>query len=216
VAGTLLGDFRVRQQKAACEGWPTRDLGAEIQQPVVSDVPALLISGERDPVTPPANGEKVVRTLKNGLHLIVPDAGHSTEGMHGNDCLNGVIDTFIASGTTQGLDTSCVARMRRPDFVLNWGGPEVKLTQADLERLTGTYADPAAGRVAKADVVNHRLRITLDGTPVLLVATAPNRFRIEGFSPQLVATFQMAGERAASMTLGEPGTPDQVLQRRRE
>ena len=213
VAGTMLGDFRIRQQKAACEGWPTRDLGPEILTPVVSDVPALLISGERDPVTPQSNGAKVVRTLKNGLHLIIADAGHSTQGMKGNDCLDGVMDSFIAAGTIQGLDTSCVARMRRPDFLLSPGDPEVKLARTDLERLAGTYEDAASGQVARADVVGNRLRVTLDGTPALLVATSPTRFRVEGFSPEMSVAFQMAGGRATRMTIVNPGAPEQVLTR---
>jgi hypothetical protein len=213
VAGTMLGDFRIRQQKAACEGWPTRDLGPEILKPVVSDVPALLISGERDPVTPRSNGEKVVRTLKNGLHLIIADAGHSTQGMGGNDCLDRVMDSFIAAGTIQGLDTSCVARMRRPDFLLSPGDPEVKLTRADLERLAGTYEDAASGQIAKASVVGNRLRVTLDGTPALLVATSPTRFRIEGFSPEMAVVFQLAGGRAIGMTMIRPGAPDVEMKR---
>lgn len=42
VAGTFLGDFRIRRQKAACEGWPVRDLGPDVHAPVVADVPSRL------------------------------------------------------------------------------------------------------------------------------------------------------------------------------
>jgi len=214
VAGTMLGDFRIRQQKAACEGWPTRDLGKEIQTPVVSDVPALLVSGERDPATPAANGEKVVRTLKNGRHLIITDAGHSTEGMQGNDCLFGVVAAFIEAGTAQGLDTSCVTRMRRPDFVLSFGGPVVTLAPADLERLAGTYENTDLGLTARVDVVRNRLRVQLQGKQTLLVATSPTRFWIEGFSPANAVAFQESEGRISAMTLSEPGAPELVLTRK--
>ena len=193
VAGTFLGDFRLRKQIAACEGWPIRDLGKEILEPVVSDVPALLISGERDPVTPAKNGEKVVKTLKNGRHLIIADAAHGSEGMEGNDCVFGVMAAFIEAGTVQGLDTSCVARMRRPDFLLSFGDPEVTLSRAELERLAGTYKDADSGLVGQVDVVGNRLRFRMENNVALLVATSPTRFRIEGFSPKNAVVFP--GER---------------------
>ena len=214
VAGTYLGDFRIRKQQAACEGWPVRDLGKEILAPVVSDVPALLISGERDPATPAANGTQVARTLKNSLHLIITDAAHSTDGMQGTDCLDGVMTTFIESGTTRGLDTSCVANIRRPDFVLSFGDPEVQVARADLDKLAGTYADAKTGTVAQVDVVANRLRVTFDGTPALLIATSPTRFRIEGFTPDRTVTFQAGGGGITSMTLAASGAPDVVLQRK--
>jgi pimeloyl-ACP methyl ester carboxylesterase len=213
VEGTMLGDFRIRQQSAACERWPVRDLGKEIQTPVVSDVPALLISGERDPVTPAVNGEQVVRTLKNGLHLVIADAGHSTQGMGGNDCLDGVMAAFIEAGTTQGLDTACVSQMRRPDFVLSFGDPEVRLGRADLERLAGTYKKAEMGLTAQIAVVANRLRLTLDGNMVLLIATSPTRFRMEGFSPQYGVAFQQSEGRVTGLVLSEPGAPDLVMTR---
>jgi pimeloyl-ACP methyl ester carboxylesterase len=206
VAGTMLGDFRIRKQKAACEGWPIRDLGKEIMQPVVSEVPALLVSGERDPVTPAANGEKVVRTLKNGRHLIIADAGHSTQGMTGSDCLDGMIATFIEAGTAQGLDTSCVTGIRRPDFLLSFGDPEVALSPADLGRLAGSYKNAENGLTAEVDVVANRLRMKIEGTPTLLVATSPTRFRIEGFSPARSIVFKTEGDRITGLSLIEPGS----------
>lgn len=119
--GTFLGDFRLRRQKAACEGWPVRDLGPDLQAAAVSDVPSLLISGERDPATPPSNGERAARTLKRARHLVVPDAAHNTDGLEGTDCVSNLIAAFIEAGAPEGLDTSCVSRIRRPDFPLSFG-----------------------------------------------------------------------------------------------
>lgn len=214
VAGTFLGDFRVRLQKAACEGWPTRDLGPETRKPVVSDVPALLISGERDPATPAENGETVVRTLKRGRHFVIADGGHSSQGMSGGDCISNRIAAFIEAGSAEGLDTSCIAQMRRPDFFLSFGDPEVTVSRADLERLVGSYADKETGLVAKMDLVGSRLRITFsDGFQLLLIPTSPTRFRFEGMAPGRTLTFQMAGGKATAVTQSGPGEPDLVLKR---
>jgi pimeloyl-ACP methyl ester carboxylesterase len=213
VAGTFLGDFRIRQQQAACEGWPMRDLGPRIQTPVVSEVPALLVSGERDPATPAANGDKVVRTLRRGRHIIIEDGGHSTNGMTGNNCLFGRIAAFIEVGYLEGLDLSCLKEMRRPEFATSFGDPEVEVAKADLARLVGSFQSKEVGLAAQVDLVGSRLRATFsDGYRVLLIPTAPTRFRVEGATGRTVA-FQLTGGKATAITLIQAGQPELVLQR---
>lgn len=215
VAGTVLGDFRVRQQLAACEGWPTRDLGQDVQAPIVSDIPTLLVSGERDPATPASSGHRVARTLKRGLHLVIADAGHSTSGMKGTDCFFGMVGAFIESGRTEGLDTSCAAGMKRPDFVLSLGDPEVTVSRADLDRLVGSYADEKTGMLAQVDVVEGRLRLQLvNGPAMMLISTSPTRFRLEGLAPSNTMIFQLSGGRATEAVLSLPGEDAKVLKRR--
>jgi len=41
-------------------------------QPVTSSVPALLFSGDQDPVTPPERAEEVAKHLANGRHAAGP------------------------------------------------------------------------------------------------------------------------------------------------
>jgi hypothetical protein len=89
----------------------------------------------------------------------------------------------------------------------------VTLARTDLEKLAGTYKDEASGLVAQVDVVANRLRVTFDGEAALLIATAPTRFRIEGFAPNRTVSFQETGGRITSMTLTRAGAPDLVLQR---
>jgi pimeloyl-ACP methyl ester carboxylesterase len=118
VQGTFLGDFRIRAQQAACAAWPVPPVSREFLDPVTSGVPVLLISGERDPVTPPGNAERAARTLKNSLHVVMPDAGHGYEGIEGAQCANELTVKVVEAGTVQGLDTSCMARTKRPEFLL--------------------------------------------------------------------------------------------------
>ncbi|HWN41704.1 MAG TPA: alpha/beta fold hydrolase [Thermoanaerobaculia bacterium] len=218
VAGTFLGDFRVRRQKAACEGWPVRDLGPDLQAPVVSDVPALLISGERDPATPSSNGERVARTLKRARHIVVPDGSHYLEGMQGGDCVHGLVAAFIEAGRAEKLDTSCLARMRRPDFEL----PEVKVARADLERLPGTYTHEEMGMALKVELESDALRISvLKGPPfprVRLIPTSPTRFRWEGdgMAPGLAVVFQGAEGKATALSVVQPNKPAEVVMKRSE
>jgi len=125
VAGTFLGDFRIRVQRAACAEWPAVKVPESFLKPVVSDVPALVIAGERDPATPPSDNEEATRTLRHSQYVVIPGAGHGWNGFKGQECLYGLYVKTVEDGAVDRLDTSCVAKMERPAFVLSPGDPEV-------------------------------------------------------------------------------------------
>lgn len=115
---TFLGDYRLQQQREACELWPRAKVNADYFKPVRSDVPVLILTGEWDPVTPPANGDFVARTFPNSLHIVVPHGAHSLGGLEGLDCIERLNTEFVERGTNKGLDTSCLKNIRRRGFVL--------------------------------------------------------------------------------------------------
>ncbi|HMG23385.1 MAG TPA: alpha/beta fold hydrolase, partial [Kofleriaceae bacterium] len=130
IAGTYLQGYRVRQQIAACKDWPRGEVPADYHQPVRSDVAVLLISGPYDPVTPPRFAEQVVKQLSHGRHVIVPDGHHGSGGLSREDCITGLTTAFIERGTADGLDTACVADMKRPPFITDDAGFAALLQQA--------------------------------------------------------------------------------------
>jgi pimeloyl-ACP methyl ester carboxylesterase len=214
VQGTFLGDFRIRAQQAACAVWPVPPVSREFLDPVVSDVPTLLVSGERDPVTPAAHAERAAQTLKNSLHVVVPDGGHGFTGIQGaNECVNSLMIRFVETGTLQGLDTSCMARVKRPEFVLR-RDPDVEVPADQLTRLAGTYQEPESGMEIRVETLGRGLRAMYvgDGGPMVLVATSPTRFRVEGLRDAM--TFRISGGRATTLVLEQPGEPDLTLTRR--
>jgi pimeloyl-ACP methyl ester carboxylesterase len=113
-AGTFLGDFRVRQQMAACGEWPRARVEPGHREPVRADVPVLLLSGERDPVTPPAFAERARQRLANGLHVVIPFGSH----LNPWTCIDEVRWQLVDKGAVQGIDTSCMQRIERPPFAL--------------------------------------------------------------------------------------------------
>lgn len=115
---TFLGDYRLQQQREACGLWPRATINSDYFEPVVSDVPVLMITGEWDPVTPPANGDFVARTFSNNLRVVVPHGAHGLGGLEGADCVDRLMAEFVGRGTTRGLDPSCVKNIRRRGFVL--------------------------------------------------------------------------------------------------
>jgi pimeloyl-ACP methyl ester carboxylesterase len=115
---TFLGGYRLVQQRAACALWPRGEIPSNYAEPTRSDVPVLITTGQWDPVTPPAHGDKTAKYLPNSLHVVVPFGGHGFNGLSGLGCIDNLIDSFIERGSVKGLDTSCVKAIVRKGFQL--------------------------------------------------------------------------------------------------
>jgi len=115
-AANPFGNYRVFQQTRACSLWPRGEIPADYREPVRSDVPALIFSGNLDPVTPPQRGEEVARYLPNSRHVIIPEGGHGPFGLTNIDCLDKLMLEFIEKGDAKNLDVSCVEQMKPPPF----------------------------------------------------------------------------------------------------
>ena len=115
---TFLGDYRLRQQREACALWPRATVSADYGNPVRSSVPALILTGEWDPVTPPSNAEAVARNLPNSLNLVVPHGAHGFGGLEGLECIDRLLTEFVERGSAKELDSSCVKKIHRRGFNL--------------------------------------------------------------------------------------------------
>jgi pimeloyl-ACP methyl ester carboxylesterase len=215
VSGTFLGEFRIRQQLAACAAWAARAPDPAFVAPLESAIPTLLLSGERDPVTPASNGESVARHLTNGRHLVIADGAHGSDGMSGLDCLSQISNAFIAAGAIDALDTSCVANMARPPFVLAGAGPTVTLSAAELAALAGRFRHAEAGLELTIEVSGEGLRMSLPGQPPLaLRALSAEKFEPVGLPPGYALVFERdAAGRAVALSFLEPSAPPMRLER---
>ncbi|WP_286070315.1 alpha/beta fold hydrolase [Stenotrophomonas sp. 57] len=90
---------------AACPAWPHRPAPAANAVPLRSDVPALLLSGELDPVTPPRYAEQVLKGLPNGRALVARGQGHGTLNA---GCMPRLLGQFIDTTQAKALDASCL------------------------------------------------------------------------------------------------------------
>jgi fermentation-respiration switch protein FrsA (DUF1100 family) len=195
-----------QQDRGACGRRPVQ-LGPGFLAPTVSDVPTLIVSGERDPVTPPSGGEKALRHIRRGIHVVIPDGAHSDTGMKGLDCEDEMALRLIETGSTERFDSSCVTRIERPAFALRLGDPEVTVAAADLDRLAGIYREGISGYEARVEVVGgKRLRARFsDGGTLLLVPISPTRFRT--VYDRLTVVFRLEEGRAAGLSLERYGQP---------
>jgi pimeloyl-ACP methyl ester carboxylesterase len=113
----VMGAALVSNFQDVCDGWPRADLPANWHDPVSTDHPVLLLSGEFDPVTTSDMGDAVALGFPNGLHLVVPGAGHgSSSNPVAASCSTQIIGDFVRAGSTRGLDVSCLARVDRLPF----------------------------------------------------------------------------------------------------
>lgn len=117
--GTLLGNQLVEAILAQCEVWPHGTRPADFHVPLTSDKPVLVLSGELDPVTPPAYGDVIMLGLSNGRHLILKGQGHA---LFARGCTPHLIDEFIARNDPLGLDASCLDRLGPTPAFINFNG----------------------------------------------------------------------------------------------
>ncbi|HMC21888.1 MAG TPA: alpha/beta hydrolase, partial [Thermoanaerobaculia bacterium] len=106
-AGTLLGDYRIRRQIAACEQW-TPGMTARTRIPRDSSVPILLITGELDPVTPP----RWMAAIPKAHAIVLANSGHVDD----TTCAIPLEVAFFDAGSFDHLDESCAKTIKRPPF----------------------------------------------------------------------------------------------------
>lgn len=110
-ADTVLGPDLSRMFFSACSVWPKGSRPAGFNTPLQSKVPALLMSGELDPVTPPEYGERVLKGLPNGRHVVLRGQAHNVFHI---GCMPKLLSQFIESADAKALDTGC---LKSVDFV---------------------------------------------------------------------------------------------------
>jgi pimeloyl-ACP methyl ester carboxylesterase len=212
-AGTFLADYRLRQQRRACEIWPAMSPAAGFAEPVASQAPTLLLSGEWDPVTPPSQAEAALRHLPQGRHLVVRSGGHSFEGLLGVECVTGLMTTFVEAGSAEGLDTGCLSGIKRPPFPTSL--PPLKpvpVAEADLAKLAGRYVGEGGAPVATIEAAAGKLRVHVGDDSFLLVPVAPARFRLVGSLSAFLA-FELDAGRGSRAVLEEGGIAGLTLKR---
>jgi pimeloyl-ACP methyl ester carboxylesterase len=117
---TLIGNLMLEIIELQCNVWPRGEVPEDFHQAVVSDLPVLLMSGERDPVTPPHYAALSAETFSNSLNLVARGQAHSVMK---NVCLRNITTDFVNQGGIQDLDTSCVDGIQPAPFFTSLLGP---------------------------------------------------------------------------------------------
>lgn len=116
---TYIGNLQVDFLKASCDIWPRGLVDDNFHEPVQSDIPVLLLSGEYDPVTPPANAERAMQTLSNAKHIVAAKQGHIISK---TGCVPELLGEFVEQPDPAAIDADCVKRLGAfPIFVAPTG-----------------------------------------------------------------------------------------------
>jgi pimeloyl-ACP methyl ester carboxylesterase len=121
LARTFMGTAQVDGLTTVCRLWPHGPVSADLHAPLHSEVPALLLSGGDDPVTPPRYAVEAARGFSHALTITLPGFGH---GQLTAPCIGRLMAQFLASATVTRLDTSCTALARPMPFFTSLSGPQ--------------------------------------------------------------------------------------------
>lgn len=83
----------VEQRMALCRLWLGAEWEQRAQEPVRSDIPALVLRGEQDVVIPASWDTRAEKGLSNSFHLVFPQTGHGV--MNSNSCAREVAAEFL-------------------------------------------------------------------------------------------------------------------------
>jgi pimeloyl-ACP methyl ester carboxylesterase len=204
--GSFLGDYRWVEQREACNHWPRGKVNRSYLQPVRSDVPVLMVTGMWDPATPPSSAEEAAKYLPNSLSVVVPHGGHGQAGLMNGDCVDRIVEQFIETGNAHGVDTSCLAGIRRTGFAVKpLPVRMVSLTPEELQKAAGRYEHQQVPFDLTVEVSGTKLLVASpDGFKMLLVPVSPTRFRVVGI-PGSFVDFTEEGEEVTGMSLSMGG-----------
>jgi pimeloyl-ACP methyl ester carboxylesterase len=100
---------------AVCDEWHPAQPDPRENQPVASDLPALVLAGEYDPITPPDWGRMAAINLPNSFFFEIPANGHWVT--RSSDCAVRMALAFWEDPSVA-PDASCMQSIGRLDFIL--------------------------------------------------------------------------------------------------
>ncbi len=112
-----------------CSSWRAGIADPIENEPVTSDIPALVLAGRFDPITPPADGHGVAGRLENSWYIEFPTLSHGTAFVEG--CPRSITLAFLADPRTE-PDRSCVAGMPDIEFGVFTPVSDVQLVEAGV------------------------------------------------------------------------------------
>jgi pimeloyl-ACP methyl ester carboxylesterase len=120
LAATFLGTSRLEVRDVVCGLWPRGPIDADLHAPLESAVPALLLSGSDDPISPPEYTRQAAKSFPRSVAIEFRYFGHSELAA---PCMDRVMAAFIARASLAGLDVSCTRNARVNPLFTSVNGP---------------------------------------------------------------------------------------------
>jgi pimeloyl-ACP methyl ester carboxylesterase len=129
-----------------CEIWETAPYDPLDAEPVVSDIPTLIISGEYDPTTPPRYGAHVAENLSNGFFFEFAGRGHTPSMSWSEDCPMQIALAFLHDPTVE-PDSACMAEITPLRFVVPFDGSVEVFFEPHIDEQLGVAGAVPSGWV---------------------------------------------------------------------
>ena len=135
--GPLYQEGWYEEQQAICNAWHGERAGLAERSAVASDLPALVIAGELDFLTPPASRQLTTQTLPNARFIKMRGFGHdaATDDV---TCIPSLIKRFV-DDPMRPLDVSCTSALPPLQFVT-----DVHVNRGFSRLISQLYRDPGA------------------------------------------------------------------------
>jgi len=98
---------------AMCDAWGAGEADPLENEPVVSDIPALIFAGHFDPITTPEWCQRAADTLSSSYYYEFPNVGHGV--MRSDECALRIGLEFLDDPWTE-PDASCLDQLTSPEF----------------------------------------------------------------------------------------------------
>lgn len=120
LADTYIGPVLLDALVSICSVWPQGPLDQQFKEPLATTAPVLLLSGQADPITPPAYADLAAVDLATAYLHVGALQGH---GQAPRGCMPDVMAAFIDTPTESPLDDDCLSRSFAMPFFLGFSGP---------------------------------------------------------------------------------------------
>ena len=104
----------LQEYRDVCDFWQVDRLPPSVDEPVVSYIPTLVLSGQFDPITPPSFAAEAAKYLANSYNIVSPVSSHGTMGS--GDCVDQVVQDFL-DNPRLAPDSTCLAGLAPAGFV---------------------------------------------------------------------------------------------------
>ncbi|MGB5336620.1 MAG: alpha/beta fold hydrolase [Woeseiaceae bacterium] len=120
IAASYMGPTQLKALQAMCSVWPAGPVDAEFKQPLSTDIPVLLLSGDADPITPPRYADMAAVNLGRARHIVGKHQGH---GQIAVGCTRRLVAGFVDAADPDAIDVDCLERSFVMPFFLDFSGP---------------------------------------------------------------------------------------------
>ena len=121
IDASYLGPDQLDALRTICSVWPRGVLDDDLLQPLSTDKPVLLLSGDADPITPPRYAELAASALSNAWLLTGKNQGH---GLGAVGCVPRIIASFIDAAKLDDGVADCLDDSFAMPFFLDFAGPK--------------------------------------------------------------------------------------------